>query len=123
MTYRITGKQCEACRADTGQNGAHYTSEPDSLHALGMSLCEACGSDLVGARDAVVHNMAMAGLERQFLDRLRAIAQCKDDKRTSMRAAGTDDALVDAAELKAWARAGHAIEDLWHRITGEYLEG
>lgn len=107
--------RCECCNQDAGKG---YSSlETSSADGIGVTVCGPCydgqSDDLIRERIKV---------RTRFLQEVENLQRRIKSDRSKLATDGNDDVVTRAANIKAHYRAITTLQNVYHELTGRFLE-
>lgn len=107
--------RCECCNQDAGKG---YSSlGTSSADGIGVTVCERCYG--VGSDDLVRERIIV---RTKFLTEVENLQRRIKSDRSKLATDGNDDVVTRAASIKAHYRAITTLQNMYHELTGRFLE-
>ena len=106
--------RCECCNQDAGDDYASLST--CDVDGIGVVVCVPCvkpGTDV--ARERII-------MRTKFIQEVENLQRRIKSDRSKLATDGNDDVVTRAASIKAHYRAITTLQNMYHELTGRFLE-
>lgn len=106
--------RCECCNQDATEN--YYSLGTCNDDGMGVVVCAYC----IKGGDALVKERIV--IRTKFLNEVENLQRRIKSDRSKLATDGNDDVVTRAASIKAHYRAITTLQNMFHELTGRFLE-